>query len=396
MIKIKDVMSTDVLTVKKSELVITAARKLETTSYNFILVLERDKPIGILTKRDILKSLIHRKNQDETVEEAMTKPVLTIEADKSLTEALELMKKRGIVQIPVMKDNKYAGMITEEDVIEGLIKSEDVLTQKLITGKIKQKTYAKKQQNLFKEIGEIKKAQKKLSTGSTALDKILEGGFPYGKPILIYGMLGAGKSMFAYSFLAEGLRSGDICVYTYSTETIDEIKDGLKFTGLEDVDNYEKKEKIVFLQIKENTENKLATITSDTTTEHLYTIKKAIKEAIQKKGPGVENVRFVFNVFLSLLISCDTKTVYYFLSDLIGFLKENEVTAMFLLQKGTGNEAALAAIEELMNVVIELDVTGDGVKIDRCMHVIRSGSAKLAMKPIKFSFKKGKGFSLTR
>ena len=49
----------------------------------------------------------------------------------------------------------------------------------------------------------------KISTGITGLDEITEGGFPEGRPILICGSAGCGKTMFGIQFLVKGIIDHD-------------------------------------------------------------------------------------------------------------------------------------------------------------------------------------------
>lgn len=52
-------------------------------------------------------------------------------------------------------------------------------------------------------------ALSKISTGIAGLDEITEGGFPEGRPILICGSAGCGKTMFGIQFLVNGIIDHD-------------------------------------------------------------------------------------------------------------------------------------------------------------------------------------------
>ena len=45
----------------------------------------------------------------------------------------------------------------------------------------------------------------KTPTGISGLDEITNGGFPQGRPTLICGSAGCGKTLFAIQFLAKGI-----------------------------------------------------------------------------------------------------------------------------------------------------------------------------------------------
>src|ERR1044072_463996 len=50
-----------------------------------------------------------------------------------------------------------------------------------------------------------KKSFPKTPTGISGLDEITEGGFPKGRPILVCGSAGCGKTLMAMQFLVKGI-----------------------------------------------------------------------------------------------------------------------------------------------------------------------------------------------
>jgi circadian clock protein KaiC len=58
----------------------------------------------------------------------------------------------------------------------------------------------------------------RVSTGIAELDRILEGGFPKGRSVLVTGEPGTGKTIMALQFLAEGLAHGEKCIYVAADE----------------------------------------------------------------------------------------------------------------------------------------------------------------------------------
>ncbi|MFC7082447.1 RAD55 family ATPase [Halorussus caseinilyticus] len=63
-----------------------------------------------------------------------------------------------------------------------------------------------------------------VSTGSDVLDRILDGGFPTNRSILLSGGPGVGKSTLAMQFLQEGLADGDQCLYVSTEQTAEELR----------------------------------------------------------------------------------------------------------------------------------------------------------------------------
>jgi CBS domain-containing protein len=74
-------------------------------------------PVGILTERDILKSIAYRRVRPEVtkIEEIMSTPILSVEQDATLGDAARLMIKKNIRRLLVKQDNNYVGIITQRD-----------------------------------------------------------------------------------------------------------------------------------------------------------------------------------------------------------------------------------------------------------------------------------------
>ena len=95
-------------------------------------VVDNGKLVGILTKGDIQSvsptkatSLsIYEVNyflSKITVKKAMTKKVITIDADCLLEEAAVAMRENKISTLPVMEKGKLVGIITESDIFDAFI-----------------------------------------------------------------------------------------------------------------------------------------------------------------------------------------------------------------------------------------------------------------------------------
>ncbi|MEM4230480.1 MAG: CBS domain-containing protein [Candidatus Pacearchaeota archaeon] len=79
-----------------------------------LVVIEEEKIVGIITERDILKNI---GKLGEKVEKIMSKNVLTIEEDKNIDKAIEIMRENKIKRLPVTRDRKLVGIVTVTDIL---------------------------------------------------------------------------------------------------------------------------------------------------------------------------------------------------------------------------------------------------------------------------------------
>jgi len=63
------------------------------------------------------------------------------------------------------------------------------------------------------------------TTGAPGLDEILHGGLPNGRPYLLSGYPGSGKTTLGLQFLLEGSRQGQSCLFASLLQTRDELED---------------------------------------------------------------------------------------------------------------------------------------------------------------------------
>lgn len=122
--KVKEIMTSDVITTNKDIDVVYAFEKLMEYKISSLPVVEDDKLIGIITATDVGHNLILDKYELGTsVEEIMIKSVVTVSPEDTLETAIKIMKdsvsSSGILnQLPVVEGDKLIGIISDGDIIQ--------------------------------------------------------------------------------------------------------------------------------------------------------------------------------------------------------------------------------------------------------------------------------------
>jgi CBS domain-containing protein len=116
--KVKDVMVTNVVTVDVSVNVRKAVERMNNQEIGCLVVLEKGNFAGILTERDVLKRVVaEARNPDKTlVGDVMSKPLIVVDPEANLEEALELMFEKRVKKLTVVKDKELVGLITMTDI----------------------------------------------------------------------------------------------------------------------------------------------------------------------------------------------------------------------------------------------------------------------------------------
>jgi CBS domain-containing protein len=128
-IKAKDIMTENVITVKKNNTLDDIAKLMIDKRISGFPVLEKDEIIGIITADDLFMVMdliktgeILKDNSDDNslpkVDFAMSAEFVTAEPETDLDEIIALMKYRNIHTLPIVRNNKLVGVIGRRDVFK--------------------------------------------------------------------------------------------------------------------------------------------------------------------------------------------------------------------------------------------------------------------------------------
>jgi CBS domain-containing protein len=122
--KVKDIMTTDVLIVGDSATVYDAVEFMKEKRVRSLVVerhSDRDN-YGIVTISDIVFKTIGKKENLKSVkiEKIMTKPIIYISPNSSIKKAAEMMANLKITHLPVINKNQLVGIISNIDILYNL------------------------------------------------------------------------------------------------------------------------------------------------------------------------------------------------------------------------------------------------------------------------------------
>ncbi|NJD55230.1 MAG: CBS domain-containing protein [Nitrospirae bacterium] len=85
-----------------------------------IMVMEKDKPVGIFTERDVVRSYTKKKGRkfrQIPLKEVMTKKLIVASQSDNLGDIMAIMVEKNIRHLPVLEDGKIVNMLSIRDVI---------------------------------------------------------------------------------------------------------------------------------------------------------------------------------------------------------------------------------------------------------------------------------------
>ena len=123
----RDLMKKDVKTIREMDSInkaITTMIDLDVSS----LVVERNDDndaFGMITRKDIVEVLIPEIEtgfEAMLVEDIMSKPVITVNPDLSISQCYQMMRMMGVRRMPVVNDKELVGILSSTDLFHYLTK----------------------------------------------------------------------------------------------------------------------------------------------------------------------------------------------------------------------------------------------------------------------------------
>ena len=117
MAQIRDIMEKNVVTIEHDKTALDAARLISDKDVSFLVILNDDTPVGVLSESDFVKRLAadNKKASDVIISEIMSSNFRWVEPETELEDAIQKMLNNNIRRLIILDDNKLVGVITQTD-----------------------------------------------------------------------------------------------------------------------------------------------------------------------------------------------------------------------------------------------------------------------------------------
>ena len=115
---VRDIMNSPVVSASPDDTIYNIAKKMKEENIGSIIIIESDKPLGIVTDWDIVsKAIVNDTKPSQIKAKDVMKELYTIESEDSITEAARLLRKHNIKRLGVVYKSRLVGIISSSDVI---------------------------------------------------------------------------------------------------------------------------------------------------------------------------------------------------------------------------------------------------------------------------------------
>ncbi len=116
--KLLEKQKREVVTISPDASVYDALQLIANKEIEVLVVVEREKVVGILSKRNFTRKMILKKKKSKKtlVRDIMTAKVIQTTPNQKVDKCLSLMTKNRFHHIPVLKKDRLVGILSIEDI----------------------------------------------------------------------------------------------------------------------------------------------------------------------------------------------------------------------------------------------------------------------------------------
>ena len=128
---VRDIMNSPVVSATPGDTVRDIAKKMKEEKIGSIVIMDKDKPVGIVTDWDIVSNGLARDVKPSQIKaKDVMQDIHTIESEEGITEAARQLRKHSIKRLGVVYKKRLVGIISSSDVIAVTPDLVDVVSEK--------------------------------------------------------------------------------------------------------------------------------------------------------------------------------------------------------------------------------------------------------------------------
>jgi MHS family proline/betaine transporter-like MFS transporter len=123
-LRLKELVRRKPITISGEATIHDVVKIMAEQNIGFLVVVENGRMVGVLSERDVVRSLAERGNLSVKVSDICKRDIITLQEDATLEEAAEKMGKHGTRHVVVVnKSGEVIGVVSVRDLIQELYAS---------------------------------------------------------------------------------------------------------------------------------------------------------------------------------------------------------------------------------------------------------------------------------
>ena len=113
----KEIINKNIIYAKSNNSISDVSKLMKKYNIGFIPIKDNEKYIGVITDRDIALSIPTLKSTSDSVEPYITKDIISIDINKTVDDALDLMSKRKVKRLLIKEKDSIIGVLSLSDIL---------------------------------------------------------------------------------------------------------------------------------------------------------------------------------------------------------------------------------------------------------------------------------------
>ena len=119
-----DIKGIECFSIMSDQTILDAAKQMTECKIGALLVMEKGHLAGIITERDVVKTLANERDCKEVkITDRMTRNLLVSKSGDDLDYVMAVMIQNNIRHLPVVEEHGLVGMLSMRDVVRVLVKN---------------------------------------------------------------------------------------------------------------------------------------------------------------------------------------------------------------------------------------------------------------------------------
>lgn len=114
---LSDIMSKHIIVGSVDDGIYEIASIMKENDIGFVPIVRDDRIVGVITDRDIVVKIISNHDYNSNITNYMTKDIVDVSIDSSLSDVLSIMKKYKVKRVLVTDNNKVLGVVSLSDIL---------------------------------------------------------------------------------------------------------------------------------------------------------------------------------------------------------------------------------------------------------------------------------------
>ncbi len=133
MVKVQEIMKKSVVTIDPELTLADVAKIMTNNRVGSVIIMDKTKPIGIITDDDIVGTIAVGKDPKKVKVRGLKKKTkfVTASPDEDVLKVTKRMVKNGIKRVPVIKDGKLLGIVSDKELLLMSPELINILSEKL-------------------------------------------------------------------------------------------------------------------------------------------------------------------------------------------------------------------------------------------------------------------------